>query len=163
MIFRMETWLCHCTQNSPVASRSPKFDWQAPPDLSSAPFCLPLLLLSFTHMLFQPYWSPCCSLDSISPVWSPLFCSKPFVCCFPSPGLCGSEPHWTSLPQPPFPEWPFPPRTLLLLILLNFHSTCYTCVCWAPCLSAPLGPSHPRVGWNFVLLTAGTSQEGSPQ
>lgn len=53
---------------------SPKYDRQAPPDLSSAPFCLPLLLLSFTHVLFQSYGSPSCSWDSIRPAQSPRLC-----------------------------------------------------------------------------------------
>lgn len=150
---------CHLSE-----PRSPKYNWQAPPDLSSAPFCLPLLPLSFTHMLFQSYWSPCCSLDSISPVQSPRLCSGCLLAVSLLQVSVEVNPIGQAFSSHPFQNGPSLPRTLLLLfILLNFNSTCYMCVCSALCLSAPIGLPHPRAGWNFVLLTAGTSQEGSTQ
>lgn len=149
---------CHLSE-----PRSPKYDQQAPPDLSLAPFCLPLLLLSFTHVPFQSYWSPCCFLDSISPVQSRCLCSGCWLAVSLPQVSVEVNPIGQAFPSHAFQNGPSLPRMLLLLfILLNFHSTCYMCVCLAPCLSAPIGLPHPRVGWNFVF-TAGTSQEGSTQ
>ena len=112
----------------------------------------------------QLYWSPCCSLDSISPVQSPRLCSGCLLAVSLLQVSVEVNPIGQAFPSHPFQNGPSLPRTLLLLfILLNFNSTCYTYVCLAPCLSAPIGPPHPRAGWNFVLLTAGTSQEGSTQ
>ena len=89
-------------------------------------------------------------LDEPSPVSMPL--SRLFAHCFLSPGLCASEVYWTSLPQPPFPEWPLPPPPAPLPILPDFHSTCCTCytrVCLSVCprrTSAPEG----GLGLGFV-------------
>lgn len=106
---------CHLSE-----PQSPKYHRQAPPDLSSAPSCLPLLPLSFTHVLLQSYGSPCCSWDLISPAQSPHLCPGCLLTVSRPQVSMEVKPIGQAFPSHPFQNGPCLPRPPPSLPYLTF-------------------------------------------